>query len=129
MKSSDFPEGYNPLLRPSIPRLLPMDQPAVVCLRSSAYQADERREEHPAELPPAARPVADHVLDVLVKPLRSCGRTSVTAGILATGPSLCAVRADWTESYRKTDDTANIISCCGEGHMLDIMIHFARVSA
>lgn len=38
-----------------------------------AYQADERSEKHPAELPPAARPVTDHVLDVLVKPLGSCG--------------------------------------------------------
>lgn len=39
----------------------------------AAYQADERREELPAELPPATWPVADHVLDVLIKPFSSCG--------------------------------------------------------
>lgn len=61
---------------PSIPCLWPTDQLAMR-LGGSAYQADERREEHPAELPPAARPVADHVLDVLVKPLRSCGHAQV----------------------------------------------------
>lgn len=38
-----------------------------------SYQADQRREEHPTELPPATRPVADHVLNVLIKPFSSCG--------------------------------------------------------
>lgn len=113
-----FPRG-----RPSILYLLPIDQLAIVCLRSSAYQADERREEHPAEFPPAARPVADHVLDVLVKPLRSCGHTSVTGKIVWP-----ANKSVWGESCstgalsqgRRTD----IISC----RMLDIIIPLARVS-
>lgn len=38
-----------------------------------AYQANERSKEHPAELPPDARSIADHVFDVLVEPFSSCG--------------------------------------------------------
>lgn len=74
MKHSDFPEGRRPSTRPSIPHLLSTAyQLDEVCFCSSAYQADEWCEEHPAKLPPATRSVADHVLDVLVKPLGSCG--------------------------------------------------------
>lgn len=42
-------------------------------LEFPAYQADQRSEEHPTELPPATWPVADHVLNVLIKPFSSCG--------------------------------------------------------
>lgn len=42
------------------------------------YQADEWCEDHPTELPPHAWPIANHVLDVLIKPFSSCGTTTVS---------------------------------------------------
>lgn len=41
--------------------------------RWRTYQADERSEELPAELPPDARSVTNHVLNVLVEPFSSWG--------------------------------------------------------
>lgn len=45
----------------------------VVGFKSITCQADQWREDHPAQLPPATWPVADHVLNVLIKPFSSCG--------------------------------------------------------
>jgi len=38
-----------------------------------AYQAYQRSEVLPTEHPPATWPIADHALNVLVKPFSSCG--------------------------------------------------------
>lgn len=37
-----------------------------------AYHTDQWSEELPTELPPATWPVADHIFNVLIKPLSSC---------------------------------------------------------
>lgn len=101
MKRGDFPEDLH---HPRLPSTPPHTPPGV-CLRSSAYQADERREEHPAELPPAAWPVADHVLDVLVKPLGSWRHAQIPVRWELIGRSLITRQAGQT----------NVISCCCEG--------------
>lgn len=100
----------------------------VVGFKSITCQADQWCEDHPAELPPATWPVADHVLNVLIKPFSSCGTKTGGQKEACIFLALRLRLQDYNnrqheatkkrrgkligQSYRKKAKQINVISCC-----------------